>query len=124
MKLSRRLLHVTLALALLLAGFPVHALSNGPIDPVASAEQSVEPTSGGCPLHAAKQGPAPTQLETFDDSSQCCGSECRCSCAGLTVMALVNLADQAMMPFHDHIPARFALLTSISSTALLKPPQS
>jgi hypothetical protein len=124
MKPSRRLLHVILALALLLAGFPVHALANGPIDPVVAAEQSVEPTSGGCPLHAAKQSKTPAPVETADDPFQCCGSDCRCSCAGLTVMALVSLTDQAMMPFHDHIPARFTLLTSISPTALLKPPQS
>jgi hypothetical protein len=131
--MNRRLLsalHLTLIAALLVSGLPAHALVDA--TPAAAPDlaldegDSQEPEDGGCPHHAqatadpgADAVPEPVDPTTED----CCGPDCRCACAGLTLVLLPSTVPLATTPPTRHGSRSSLILPSMPGSALLRPPQ-
>ena len=120
---------VVLALALLLTGIPLH----GQMEPAElEGSEIAQPTESitssdkpRCPSHESTSTVASPNQDPSSDPEEvgCCGPDCRCQCAGLTLMAalassaLVGQARPAQLPYSIILPASFHLDTP------LRPPQ-
>jgi len=94
----RHLLHLLLTIALVVAGMPAHAgghaMPASPTDAESGLLDQNETAENDCPLHASSSGPSDIGTDKPSDNSpseDCCGPDCRCSCAGLTLVPVRSL---------------------------------
>lgn len=118
--------YLLLAVSLVMAGVPVHALmdnSQSEAQPTLSldAESDTVESSGisGCPYHHSDEAAAAEIL--IDD---CCGPDCRCSCAGLTLMPVPQFDSPLSATPESRHAGEQQSLPSLVSTPLPRPPQS
>lgn len=122
---------VLLSLALLLTGVPVHGQTSSEATAdtshSAAGQADTDSTRPGCPFHDSEptvEHASATGDHGSDMDSPCCGPDCRCQCAGLTLMVALSPASstgQARLPRLPHaaiLPANFHLDTP------LRPPQA
>jgi len=132
--MKRRLryaLHLLLVTALLVAALPAHGLIN--VTPSAAPASALDggngnpPVDGGCTHHAkaATEPHADSQPDIVDHSAEdCCGPDCRCACAGLTLVLLPSMTPLAASPSTRHGSRAPMILPSRAGSELLRPPQS
>lgn len=127
-------MRLTLAVALLIAGIPVHGAMSMSMDPAAHIDIGHSPTASGsvdedCPNHnVSNTSPISTANgaespgNCLDDD--CCASDCGCNCVGLSlVIPLKRLSVDLAIPDTGPIQTG-SLLDSLITTALLRPPQA
>ncbi len=125
--------YLLLAVSLLVAGVPVHAMMDHEdpdrlalIDTDLDTDFPPESGTGGCPHHAPDTATADSEesvhlSETL--AEECCGPDCRCSCAGLSLILMPRFAaPQAPKPKSSR-PATIKHLPSLAPAPLLRPPQ-
>ena len=135
MKVSGITSRLTLAIALLIAGIPVHGAMSIGMDPTAHINIDETPTAvsgsidDNCPNHIVAD---PSPISTANDAEtsgnclddDCCASDCGCNCVGLSlVIPLKRLSVDLAIPDTGPIQAG-PLLDSLITTALLRPPQA
>lgn len=122
---------VLLSLALLLTGLPVHGQSSAEASAdgshSAAGEAATDSTRPGCPFHDSEPA-VEHAAATVDKGSgmdfPCCGTDCRCQCAGLTLMVALSPTSSVgqdrpyRLPHSAILPANFHLDTP------LRPPQA
>ncbi|NBD94968.1 MAG: hypothetical protein GVY11_00625 [Gammaproteobacteria bacterium] len=127
----RCLLHLLLVASLIVAGLPAHALVDAASPATAAAflddADRDAPDDGGCPFHAeSASGPDADPVPAPSESSadDCCGPDCRCACAGLTLVLLPSTIPFATSPPTRHLSRSALNLPSTPSRAPLRPPQA
>jgi hypothetical protein len=123
---NRRLTAFLLIAALIISGVPM--VSAGAADESGTAAtQTAQPgepadqAPSDCPLHASN-----SELldSTHIESDPCSGSDCRCSCTGISVMVHNILQTDALIPSTRDHKAHTSNLPSLPSDGLLRPPQA
>jgi hypothetical protein len=126
--LRRRLLHAVLSIALVSAGFPVHALTNAAgaeNTPNVSIEEQIVASRTDCPNHGAESDKLISEEAATDPGvHDCCGPDCRCSCAGLTLFTLQQIEAAPPPVLTENIPVQIRRLPSFVGGGLLRPPQA
>ena len=124
-----------LALSLITAGLPVHAMISSAVVDHQSFQIEEEPgtalsenaSKGNCPHHIAPDAAAEEfapELTSLELAGECCGPDCRCSCAGLTLIPTPRFdAPPAPAPEPER-PGNQQNLPSLTSTPLPRPPQA
>lgn len=134
MKASGITLRLTLAIALLIAGIPVHGAMSMSMDLAAPVDGGNPPTASAsmdedCPNHTVSN-PAPISIandaETpgncLDDG--CCASDCGCNCVELSlVIPLKRSSVDLAIPNSGPVQTG-SLLDTLITTSLLRPPQA
>ncbi len=124
--------YLLLALSLLMAGVPVHAMA-GHDEPDRQAQIEVDQDTdsahsgkGGCPHHASDDSAPVVEDQALQSdllAEECCGPDCRCSCAGLTLIPIPRFATLQSPGPATNRPAEINHLPSLTPAPLLRPPQ-
>lgn len=128
MKRARLILSLLISLALLLSGLPVHAQAKA-AEAVESGQagtsQTVPGEHNGCPFHAAQQAATETAADesAIDIEPPCCGPDCHCQCAGLTLMIAQLFGPTETAPRPARLPQSVALPATFFVESPLRPPQ-
>ena len=123
-------MHLVLVMALIMAGLPAHAGSHAAAISQAGTDTRVVtpdgPDGSDCPFHGdSKSQPDAASDPSPDEPSRenCCGSDCRCSCAGLTLMLIPSLTPLVVISPEIRSVRLTLSRPSHRASAPLRPPQ-
>jgi hypothetical protein len=125
--------YLILAISLLMAGVPVYAMMDHSdtdrqtlVEFKSETDSSSKSGEGGCPHHAIKAATpdAQDQIPLSDSiAEECCGPDCRCSCAGLSLIPIPRFKAPQVPNPESSWPAQVNHLPSLAPAPLLRPPQ-
>lgn len=123
MKVRLKLLaYLVLALSLIMIGLPIHAAdSSGQKDNIGALEIS----ESDCPFHqTSTPEPQTSSMQTGTFLNDCCGPDCRCACASMSMLAIQRF-QSPLIPLPAILPhSADSLFAAFYSSRRLRPPQA